>query len=134
MSTRRRDRECEKEQAQRRRTNWREPGGKSTDLTRRSAQIVKPKILHLLERDGLLLRPGELGTQSAEEAKTIPQIYDEEAAVSSAEPSTSGQFPFFREVRSAMYKQRAKRYPNFPEIVMILFQRLNLQERAFLLM
>ncbi|XP_003382181.1 putative myosin-Va [Trichinella spiralis] len=52
-----------------------------------------------------------LKKQSAEEAKTIPQIYDEEAAVSSAEPSTSGQFPFFREVRSAMYEQRAKRFP-----------------------
>ncbi|KRY49194.1 hypothetical protein T03_13174 [Trichinella britovi] len=72
MSTRRRDRECEKEQAQRRRANWREPGGKSTDPTRRvvtteigpscaKMSVVQPKILHLLERDGLLLRPGELG-------------------------------------------------------------------------
>ncbi|XP_003370599.1 putative MSP domain protein [Trichinella spiralis] len=46
---------------------------------------------------------------SAEEPKTIPQFYDEEAAVASADPSTSGQFPLFKDVRSAMYKQRAKR-------------------------
>ncbi|KRY07116.1 hypothetical protein T12_1861 [Trichinella patagoniensis] len=51
-----------------------------------------------------------LKKQSAEEAKSIPQIYDEEATVSSVEPSTSGQFPFFGEVRNAMYKQRAKRF------------------------
>ncbi|KRY13490.1 hypothetical protein T12_14761 [Trichinella patagoniensis] len=55
-----------------------------------------------------------LKKRSAEEAKTIPQIYDEEAAVASAEPSTSGQFPFFREVRNAMYNQRANRFPRFP--------------------
>ncbi|KRY29747.1 hypothetical protein T01_1340 [Trichinella spiralis] len=36
-----------------------------------------------------------LKKRSAEEAKTIPQIYDEEAAAASAELSTSGQFPFF---------------------------------------
>ncbi|KRX62278.1 hypothetical protein T09_10465 [Trichinella sp. T9] len=52
--------------------------------------------------------------RSAEEAKTIPQIYDEEAAVASAEPSTSGQFPFFREVRNAMYNHRANRFPRLP--------------------
>ncbi|KRX72420.1 hypothetical protein T06_14287 [Trichinella sp. T6] len=52
-----------------------------------------------------------LKKRSAEEAKTIPQIYNEEAAVASAEPSTSGQFPFFREVRNAMYNQRANRFP-----------------------
>ncbi|KRY41521.1 hypothetical protein T01_4309 [Trichinella spiralis] len=51
---------------------------------------------------------------SAEEPKTIPQIYDEEAAVASADPSTSGQFPLFKDVRSAMYKQRAKRFPRLP--------------------
>ncbi|XP_003370627.1 conserved hypothetical protein [Trichinella spiralis] len=54
---------------------------------------------------------------SAEEPKTIPQFYDEEAAVASADPSTSGQFPLFKNVRSTMYKQRAKRCPDFPEIV-----------------
>ncbi|KRY64530.1 hypothetical protein T4A_12378 [Trichinella pseudospiralis] len=52
-----------------------------------------------------------LKKRSAEEAKTIPQIFDEEAAAASAESSTSGQFPFFREIRSAMYKQQAKRFP-----------------------
>ncbi|KRX11343.1 hypothetical protein T07_8050, partial [Trichinella nelsoni] len=49
-----------------------------------------------------------LKERSAEEAKTIPQIYDEEAAVASAEPSTSGRFSFCREVMNAMYNQRAK--------------------------
>ncbi|KRZ07016.1 hypothetical protein T4B_6828 [Trichinella pseudospiralis] len=55
-----------------------------------------------------------LKKRSAEEAKTIPQIYDEEAAAANAEPPTSGQFLFFREVRSAMYKQRANRFPRLP--------------------
>ncbi|KRY42061.1 conserved hypothetical protein [Trichinella spiralis] len=55
-----------------------------------------------------------LKKRSAEEAKTIPQIYDKEAAAVSAEPSTSAQFPFFREVRNAMYNQRAKRFPRLP--------------------
>ncbi|KRZ66936.1 hypothetical protein T10_10254, partial [Trichinella papuae] len=51
---------------------------------------------------------------TAVESKTIPQIYDEEAAAASTEPSTCGQFPIFKEVRSVMYKQRAKRFPKFP--------------------
>ncbi|KRY40764.1 hypothetical protein T01_11502 [Trichinella spiralis] len=55
-----------------------------------------------------------LKKRSAEEAKTIPQIHDEEAASISAEPSTFGQFPFFREDRSAVCKQRAKRFPRHP--------------------
>ncbi|KRZ21356.1 hypothetical protein T4C_13633, partial [Trichinella pseudospiralis] len=55
-----------------------------------------------------------LKKRSAEEAKTMPQIYDEEAAAANAEPPTSGQFLFFREVRSAMYKQRANRFPRLP--------------------
>ncbi|KRY54981.1 hypothetical protein T03_7680 [Trichinella britovi] len=55
-----------------------------------------------------------LRKRSAEEAKTIPQIHDEEAASISAEPSTFSQFPFFREERSAMCKQRAKRFPTHP--------------------
>ncbi|KRZ11508.1 hypothetical protein T11_6820 [Trichinella zimbabwensis] len=50
----------------------------------------------------------------AVESKTIPQIYDEEAAAASTEPSTCGQFPIFKEVRSVMYKQRAKRFPKLP--------------------
>ncbi|KRY16129.1 hypothetical protein T12_1207 [Trichinella patagoniensis] len=41
----------------------------------------------------------------AVEANIIPQIYDEEAAVASAESSTSGQFLFFREVRNE-YRER----------------------------
>ncbi|KRY66631.1 hypothetical protein T4B_9446 [Trichinella pseudospiralis] len=73
-----------------------------------------------IEKQAMLKKP------SAEEAKTICQIYDEEAA--SAEPSTYGQFPLFKEVRSVMYKQRAKRFQDFPVIVRILFLRLNLQE------
>ncbi|KRX22818.1 hypothetical protein T07_13059 [Trichinella nelsoni] len=36
----------------------------------------------------------------AVEANIIPQIYDEKAVVPSAEPSASGQFSFFREVRN----------------------------------
>ncbi|KRZ05456.1 hypothetical protein T11_8735 [Trichinella zimbabwensis] len=55
-----------------------------------------------------------LKKRSAEETKSIPQIYDEEAAAASAEPSTSGQLKFFEEDRNAMYTQRAKRFPRFP--------------------
>ncbi|KRX32994.1 hypothetical protein T05_9698 [Trichinella murrelli] len=50
-----------------------------------------------------------LRKRSAEEAKTIPQIHDEEDASISAEPST-----FSQEERSAMCKQRAKRFPTHP--------------------
>ncbi|KRX33130.1 hypothetical protein T05_6948, partial [Trichinella murrelli] len=52
-----------------------------------------------------------LTKRSAEETKPIPAIYDEEA---SAEPSTSGCFPPFIWVKSAMYGHRAKRFPKLP--------------------
>ncbi|XP_003378760.1 conserved hypothetical protein, partial [Trichinella spiralis] len=56
-----------------------------------------------------------LAQRSAEETKPIPAIYDEEASVASAEPSTFGHFPLFRRVRAAMYGHRAKRFPRLPE-------------------
>ncbi|XP_003382265.1 conserved hypothetical protein [Trichinella spiralis] len=55
-----------------------------------------------------------LKKRSVEETKPIPAIYDEEASAASAEPSTSGYFPTFKRVRSAMYGHRAKRFPKLP--------------------
>ncbi|KRY15353.1 hypothetical protein T12_7405, partial [Trichinella patagoniensis] len=55
-----------------------------------------------------------LKKRSAEETKSIPAIYDEEASAASAEPSTSGYFPPFKRVKSAMYGHRAKRFPKLP--------------------
>ncbi|KRZ65380.1 hypothetical protein T08_4683 [Trichinella sp. T8] len=55
-----------------------------------------------------------LTKRSAEETKPIPAIYDEEASAASAEPSTSGYFPPFKRVKSAMYGHRAKRFPKLP--------------------
>ncbi|KRY28631.1 hypothetical protein T01_15589, partial [Trichinella spiralis] len=52
-----------------------------------------------------------LTKRSAEETKPIPAIYDEEVSAASAEPSTSGYFPLFKRVKSAMYGHRAKRFP-----------------------
>ncbi|KRY74257.1 hypothetical protein T4A_6777 [Trichinella pseudospiralis] len=69
---------------------------------------VDEHIAYQMENKAMLKK------RSAEEAKTIPQIYDEEAAAASAEPSTSCQFPFFRKGKSAMYKQRANRFPRLP--------------------
>ncbi|KRX24223.1 hypothetical protein T07_4337 [Trichinella nelsoni] len=56
--------------------------------------VVQPKILHLLERDGLLLRHGELSTMDEHKAYRM-----EKTAI------------LKKQVRSAMYKQRAKRFP-----------------------
>ncbi|KRY73095.1 hypothetical protein T4D_8872, partial [Trichinella pseudospiralis] len=53
------------------------------------------------------------GCNSGAEAD-FPQQKLSEAAAANAEPPTSGQFLFFREVRSAMYKQRANRFPRLP--------------------
>ncbi|KRY74206.1 hypothetical protein T4A_9277 [Trichinella pseudospiralis] len=69
---------------------------------------VDEHIAYQMENKAMLKK------RSAEEAKTIPQIYDEEAAAASAEPSTSCQFPFFRKGKSAMYKQRANRFSRLP--------------------
>ncbi|KRZ65489.1 hypothetical protein T10_4856 [Trichinella papuae] len=55
-----------------------------------------------------------MNKRSAEESKTFPQSYEEEAAAASTEPSTCGQFLLFKEVRSVMYKQRVKRFPRLP--------------------
>ncbi|KRY80948.1 hypothetical protein T4D_13321 [Trichinella pseudospiralis] len=67
--------------------------------------LVDEHIAYKMEKRAMLRK------RSAEKAKTIPQIYDEEAAAASAEPSTSGQFTFLKDVRRAMYKQRVKRFP-----------------------
>ncbi|KRY31620.1 hypothetical protein T03_16849, partial [Trichinella britovi] len=52
--------------------------------------------------------------RSAEETKSIPAIYDEEASAASTQPSTSGHFPLYKRVKSSMYRHRAKRYPKLP--------------------
>ncbi|XP_003373093.1 conserved hypothetical protein [Trichinella spiralis] len=52
-----------------------------------------------------------LTKRSAEETKPIPAIYDEDVSAASSEPSTSGYFPLFKRVKSAMYGHRAKRFP-----------------------
>ncbi|KRZ01569.1 hypothetical protein T11_13016 [Trichinella zimbabwensis] len=52
--------------------------------------------------------PANLKKRSAEETKSIPAIYDEEASVASAVPSTSDHFPLFKRVKSMMYNHRLK--------------------------
>ncbi|KRY45844.1 hypothetical protein T03_1679 [Trichinella britovi] len=50
----------------------------------------------------------------AEEMKTDPQIYHEEASSASADLETSGQFPTYKSVKTAMYRKRAQKFPRFP--------------------
>ncbi|XP_003376589.1 hypothetical protein Tsp_00797 [Trichinella spiralis] len=49
-----------------------------------------------------------LKKRTAEVTKSTPEIYDEEVAAASVEPSTAGQYPVFKQVRNAMYNQRKK--------------------------
>ncbi|KRY53001.1 hypothetical protein T03_9472 [Trichinella britovi] len=49
-----------------------------------------------------------LKKRSAEETTPISTIYDQEASAASADSATSGQFPIFKRVKSAMYLNRAK--------------------------
>ncbi|KRX22480.1 hypothetical protein T07_2067 [Trichinella nelsoni] len=65
-------------------------------------------ILHKMEKKNSLKR------RAAEELKTIPQIYHEEASSASADLETAGQFPTYKSVKTAMYRKRAQRFPRLP--------------------
>ncbi|KRZ39204.1 hypothetical protein T4C_10352 [Trichinella pseudospiralis] len=60
--------------------------------------------------------------------KPISTIYHEEAYAGSAEPSTSGQVPGFKLVRTAMHKHQAKRIPRLRHNLVIpdQFKTMNL--------
>ncbi|KRZ11369.1 hypothetical protein T11_3547 [Trichinella zimbabwensis] len=66
---------------------------------------VDEHVAYIMEKRAILKK------RCAEETKSIPAIYDEEAAAASTEPSTSGHFPTFKRVRNAMYNQRKKTKP-----------------------
>ncbi|KRX76126.1 hypothetical protein T06_863, partial [Trichinella sp. T6] len=48
---------------------------------------------------------------AAEEMKTVPQIYHEEASSASADLETVGEFPTYKSVKTAMYRKRAQKFP-----------------------
>ncbi|XP_003382213.1 conserved hypothetical protein [Trichinella spiralis] len=52
--------------------------------------------------------------RAAEEMKTVPQIYHEEASSASADLETAGQFPTYKSVKTAMYRKRAQKFPRLP--------------------
>ncbi|KRZ75176.1 hypothetical protein T10_4948 [Trichinella papuae] len=63
-----------------------------------------------------LLNKAAVLRRSTEETKSIPQIYDEEAAAPSAEPSTFGQFPFFKELGMQSTANGPNAFPDIQEI------------------
>ncbi|KRY82263.1 hypothetical protein T4D_5976 [Trichinella pseudospiralis] len=67
-------------------------------------------------------------SKTLQEKKPISTIYDEEAYAGSAEPSTSGQVPGFKLVRTAMHKHQAKRIPRLRHNLVIpdQFKTMNL--------
>ncbi|KRY28507.1 hypothetical protein T01_1366, partial [Trichinella spiralis] len=65
-------------------------------------------ILYKMEKKNALKR------RAAEEMKTIPQIYREEASSASADLETAGQFPTYKSVKTAMYRKRAQNFPRLP--------------------
>ncbi|KRY10860.1 hypothetical protein T12_12392 [Trichinella patagoniensis] len=67
-------------------------------------------IVYKMEKKNALKR------RSAEELKTIPQIYHEEASSASADLETVGQFPTYRSVKTAMYRRRLQKFPRLPPI------------------
>ncbi|KRY06582.1 hypothetical protein T12_3131, partial [Trichinella patagoniensis] len=50
-----------------------------------------------------------LKRRAAEEMKTVPQIYHEDASSASADLETAGQFPTYKSVKTAMYRKRAQK-------------------------
>ncbi|KRZ57467.1 hypothetical protein T02_13421 [Trichinella nativa] len=70
---------------------------------------VDEHLVYKMEKKALLKK------WSAEETKPILAIYNEEASAASAEPSTFGHFPLFKRVKSMMYSNRTKRYPELPK-------------------
>ncbi|KRX60072.1 hypothetical protein T09_15528 [Trichinella sp. T9] len=55
-----------------------------------------------------------LKRRAAEEMKTVPQIYHEEASSASADLETAGEFPTYKSVKTAMYRKRAQKFPRLP--------------------
>ncbi|KRZ01598.1 hypothetical protein T11_3720 [Trichinella zimbabwensis] len=58
---------------------------------------VDKHVAYIMEKRAILKK------RCAEETKSIPAIYDEEAAAASTEQSTSGHCPAFKRFRNAMY-------------------------------
>ncbi|KRZ00027.1 hypothetical protein T11_17405 [Trichinella zimbabwensis] len=58
---------------------------------------VDEHVAYIMEKKAILKK------RCAEETKSIPAIYDEEAAAASTEQSTSGHCPAFKRFRNAMY-------------------------------
>ncbi|XP_003376777.1 NADH-ubiquinone oxidoreductase chain 5 [Trichinella spiralis] len=63
---------------------------------------VDEHLAYKMEKKAILKK------RSAEETTPISTIYDQEASAASADSATSGQFPIFKRVKSAMYLNRAK--------------------------
>ncbi|KRY92482.1 hypothetical protein T4D_4195 [Trichinella pseudospiralis] len=55
-----------------------------------------------------------LKRRTAEELKTVPQIYHEEASNASSDLETAGEFPTYKSVKTAVYRKRAQKFPRFP--------------------
>ncbi|KRY31386.1 hypothetical protein T03_9339, partial [Trichinella britovi] len=65
-------------------------------------------ILYKMEKKTVLKR------RAAEEMKTVPQIFHEEASSASADLETASQFPTYKSVKTAMYRKRAQKFPRLP--------------------
>ncbi|KRX82876.1 hypothetical protein T06_2225, partial [Trichinella sp. T6] len=52
--------------------------------------------------------------RAAEEMKTVPQIFYEEASSASADLETASQFSTYKSVKTAMYRKRAQKFPRLP--------------------
>ncbi|KRX82926.1 hypothetical protein T06_6259 [Trichinella sp. T6] len=55
-----------------------------------------------------------LKRRAAEEMKTVPQIFYEEASSASADLETASHFPTYKSVKTAMYRKRAQKFPKLP--------------------
>ncbi|KRX39795.1 hypothetical protein T05_4746 [Trichinella murrelli] len=75
-------------------------------------------LLHLYYCVGKFLRSvSKLMTctrRAAEELKTIPQIYHEEASSASADLESVGNFPTYKSVKTAMYRRRVQKFSRLP--------------------
>ncbi|KRX30754.1 hypothetical protein T09_150, partial [Trichinella sp. T9] len=67
------------------------------------------------------MKKNVLKRQAAEEMKTVPQIYHEEASSASADLETAGQFPTYKSVKTAIYRKLAQKFPR------LLLTRLQLE-------
>ncbi|KRZ02336.1 hypothetical protein T11_13833 [Trichinella zimbabwensis] len=65
-------------------------------------------ILYKMEKKNVLKR------RAAEDMKTVPQIYHEEASSASADLHTAGLFPTYKSVKTAMYRKLAQRFLRLP--------------------